>query len=144
MKLLTLSFLSLLFSAGIWQTDWQKAKAEASESNKQILLSFSGSDWCGPCIRMHEQIFESTSFESFASNNLVLVNADFPRLSKHQLSKELTRQNEQLADQYNKKGIFPLTLLLDEKGKVLKTWEGFPNETPEKFISEINSVIHAP
>ena len=59
--------------------------------------------------------------------------------SKNQLSKEQVKLNEALADKYNADGKFPYTLLIDENGKILKDWDGFPNETPEQFIAQINS-----
>jgi hypothetical protein len=77
---------------------------------------------------------------SYAQKNLVLVNADFPRLRKNQLSKEQQKLNNALADQYNPQGHFPFTVLVDSKGKVEKTWDGYPNETPDKFLSDINNV----
>lgn len=120
-----------------WLTNINKAKIEAAQSNKLILLNFSGSDWCIPCIRLHKEVFESEAFKNYANEHLVLVNADFPRLKKNQLSKEQEKENDALAEQYNPKGDFPLTLLLDSKGKVLKTWEGFPKEGESQFISEL-------
>src|SRR5436305_10584226 len=87
-----------------WYTDMDKAKHDADQSHKLILLNFSGSDWCVPCIRMHKEIFESEVFEKYASDNLILVNADFPRLRKNHLSSEQTKKNELLADAYNPKG----------------------------------------
>jgi thioredoxin-related protein len=56
---------------------------------------------------------------------------------KTNLSKELTKENEDLADKYNSKGAFPLILLLDTDGKILKEWDGFPKETVEEFISKL-------
>src|SRR5438874_12727874 len=101
-----------------WLTDFTKAKLEAKESNKFILLNFSGSDWCTPCIRMHKTIFESPAFETYAGKELVLVMADFPRLKKHRLTKVQQKQNDDLAEQYNPSGKFPYTLLLNNDGKV--------------------------
>jgi thioredoxin-related protein len=141
--LLTLLFVSFLSPEAAWLTNMQQAKTEAAQNHKFILLNFSGSDWCLPCIRMHKEIFSSAAFEQYADKNLVLVNADFPRLHKNQLTREQTSQNEMLAEQYNHDGKFPLTVLLDEKGNVLKSWEGFPNESSEQFTEEINSVVHA-
>lgn len=142
--LLTLLLSSALTTPSLWLSNMQQAKTEAAQSSKYILLNFSGSDWCGPCIRMHKEIFDSEAFEKYAFKNLVLVNADFPRLKKNQLSKEQTKQNESLADQYDKDGKFPFTVLLDAQGKVLKSWEGYPaNETPAQFIDDVNSVVHA-
>jgi len=83
MKLLmALSLTCLSFLSLNWQTDFNKAKEDASKQNKAILISFSGSDWCGPCIRMEKEIFESDVFTNYATNNLVLVKADFPREKK--------------------------------------------------------------
>lgn len=140
MKILTLLLASfLLFASPDWLTDMEKAKTEARSSHKLILLNFSGSDWCGPCIKLTREVFENESFKTYAGQNLVLVNADFPRQKKHKLSPELTKNNEGLADQYNKAGTFPLTLLLDENGKVLKKWEGNPGLKPEEFIAAVKS-----
>jgi hypothetical protein len=92
---------------------------------------------------MHKEIFGSTVFEQFASNNLVLVNADFPRLRKNQLAPAQQSKNDKLAEQYNKEGKFPMTVLLDADGKVLKSWEGLPRLSPEEFINEIKAVANA-
>ena len=113
------------------------------KTHRLIVLNFSGSDWCGPCIRMRKEIFEADAFQDYAEQKLVLVNADFPRLKKNQLSKEQTKLNESLADKYNPEGKFPLTILFDDTGKVLKQWEGCPNESPEKFVTEINVFVDA-
>jgi len=141
--LLTLLLTSLLSAPLPWLSNIEQAKTEASQSHKYIFLNFSGSDWCGPCIRMHKEIFDSEAFEKYAAQNLVLVNADFPRLKKNQLSKEQIKQNEFLADQYNAGGKFPFTVILDANGKVLKSWEGYPNVAPKKFVDDVNSVVHA-
>lgn len=145
MKFFLFILMSSLFSTNspVWLTDYNKAKTEAATSGKHILINFSGSDWCGPCIRLHKEVFESETFANYAQKNLVLVNADFPRLRTNQLSKEQQRLNDALADQYNPQGHFPYTVLVDGKGKIVKTWDGYPNETPEKFLLDINSVTVA-
>lgn len=130
-------------TAAPWLTNFDQAKTEASQSHKFILINFSGSDWCGPCIRMKKEIFESSTFDSYASEKLVLVRADFPRLKKNQLDKEQAKANEALADRYNREGKFPFTVLTDESGKVLKQWEGYPNESPEQFVTELNAAMNA-
>lgn len=124
-----------------WSGDFDAAKKEAAANHKLILINFSGSDWCGPCIRLRKEILETTAFTDYASTRLVLVRADFPRQKKNQLSKEQVKRNEALADTYNAEGKFPYTLLVDDHGKVLKTWDGFPNETPDQFTSEINAIF---
>lgn len=140
--LFSLILVTLVNTGTPWLTDFEKAKVEAVQSHRLILLSFSGSDWCIPCIKLRDQIFESAMFEKYADSSLVLVNADFPRLKKNKLSAELTKRNESLADRFNAHGTFPLTLLLDARGKVLKTWEGFPDKPADKFVDEIKSLAN--
>jgi len=140
MKLLTF-FIAIFLTTGVtWSGDFSDAQKQAAQEHKLILINFSGSDWCGPCIRLRKEILESSTFESYASDHLVLVRADFPRQKKDQLSKEQVKLNEALADKYNPDGKFPYTLLVDENGKVLKDWDGFPNETPDQFVSQISAV----
>jgi len=105
-----------------------------------ILLNFSGSDWCGPCIVTRRDYFESEVFTAMANENLVLVNADFPRKKKNIGTPEQVKRNEDLAEIYNKDGSFPLTLLLDADGKVIKTWHGKPETTPEQWTAEIKAI----
>jgi len=132
-----------LLSSSLWETDFEKAKEEAKSEHRCILLNFSGSDWCGPCIRMHKEIFESTTFTDYSSEHLVLVNADFPRLKKNSLSPDQQKKNDQLADTYNSEGKFPLTLLLTADGKILKTWEGLPPVSADGFTSQVKAIVDA-
>jgi thioredoxin-related protein len=138
MKFVTLVlFTSLLATSSGWLNNLDDAKKTATQKHELIILNFSGSDWCGPCIRLRKEIFESKEFKNYADENLVLVNADFPRLKKNQPDKEQIKRNEALADQYNPKGKFPFTLLLDADGKVLKTYDGFPGISAEEFTNDI-------
>ena len=120
MRKLFFILLPFVFLTSQWHYDLNEAKQIAQKEHKYILLNFSGSDWCGPCIEMHKVIFDNESFETFAQSNLVLVNADFPRRKKNQLSSQQQKLNNAMADQYNPQGKFPYTLLLDANGKILK------------------------
>lgn len=133
----------LLMSFTTWETNFEKAKTTATKEHKYILLNFSGSDWCGPCIRMHKEVFDNDAFQQFASQKLVMMNADFPRQKKNQLSKDLQKQNDQLADKYNSKGSFPMTALLDANGNVLRSWEGLPKESPDEFLNELKELTQS-
>lgn len=134
-------FLFLTFHPTInWEPDFNNAKKVAKEKNELILLNFSGSDWCGPCIVLHRDYFQSEVFKEMADKNLILVNADFPRKKKNIGTPEQVKQNEHLADIYNKEGNFPLTLLLDAEGKVIKTWHGKPQSSPEEWTAEIKAI----
>ena len=145
MKLLLISLLTYasVLTLG-WQLDFDQAKAEAQQSHKLILLNFSGSDWCGPCIKLKKDVFESTEFQAYAANHIVLVRADFPRLTKNQLDARQTAHNEALAETYNKQGKFPFTVLLDANGRVLQEWEGYPKAiTPTSFVAAIQKLTPA-
>ncbi len=140
MKLLFVALFGLFVIPLSWMGNFTEAQKQAKATHNQILINFSGSDWCGPCIRLRKEILESESFEQYAAANLLLVRADFPRQKKNQLPKEQIKLNEALAEVYNKDGKFPFTVLVDENGKVLKSWDGFPGESPQEFVSEIDKL----
>ena len=119
-----------------------EAEASAKKENKLILLKFSGSDWCGPCIQLQKVIIDDPAFVAFANQKLVLLLADFPRQKKHRLSAELQQQNDKLAEQYNPKGEFPYMALLDANGKTLHTWSGYDKKlSVADYVSTINGYI---
>lgn len=135
--------LATLFISSGWEKDLETARQKARTEHKLILLEFSGSDWCGPCIRFRKEVLETPGFTGYADTSLVLLNADFPRLKKNQLSKEQQQKNNKLADKYNPAGIFPMTVLLDADGKKLKTWEGYPDLTTDQFIHQLKAFRNA-
>lgn len=141
MKALFAFVFLVAFSTPEWFVNYENAHNVAVQQNKYILLNFSGSDWCGPCIKMKKEVFESESFLSLAEKHLVLLRADFPRAKKNQLSKEQTKHNEALAEKYNPEGKFPFTLLLDSNGKVLKKWEGYVFSSQDVFIGDLQNTI---
>jgi thioredoxin-related protein len=144
MKLLSIVFLTLFsFNSTIeWTTDFSKAISEASAKNKYILLNFSGSDWCGPCMKLKKEVLDSEDFLKYAEPKLVLVRADFPRSKKNRLSPELTKHNENLAEKYNKEGKFPLTVLIDSEGNIVKSWDGYTSSmTIANMKAEIEKVV---
>ncbi len=142
-KAFSLLFSLLYLSVMGWHCNLTEAMQIAQQEHKYILLNFSGSDWCGPCIRMRKEIFDNGSFKDFADSVLILVNADFPRMKKNQLSAKQQELNNRMAEQYNSKGKFPYTVLLNADGKVLKYWEGLPEEKPDEFVLDIKTVINA-
>jgi thioredoxin-related protein len=144
MKFLSIIFLTMFsFNSTIeWTTDFSKAITEASAKNKYILLNFSGSDWCGPCMKLKKEVLDSEDFLKFADTKLVLVRADFPRSKKNRLSPELTKNNENLAERYNKEGKFPFTVLIDGEGNIVKSWDGYTSSmTIANMKTEIEKVV---
>src|SRR5450432_536867 len=140
-KLLLLLPVFLVFQ-NQWHNSLEEAEKIAQKEHKYILLNFSGSDWCGPCIRMRKEIFESPVFKQMADTELILVNADFPRNKRNQPSAAQQKINDEMADKYNAQGKFPYTLLLDYGGKILQTWEGLPEETAESFTIAVRNGMY--
>lgn len=123
-----------------WLTDLDKGLAQASSQSKLVLLSFSGSDWCGNCMRLEKTLFESEAFKTYASQNLVLVNADFPMRKKNVLSAEQTAHNEKLAEKYNPKGSFPTVLVLNADGTVKGELVN-PLDTEAKYLAALKTLV---
>jgi protein disulfide-isomerase len=123
-------------AAADWQTDYAKALETAKAQNKKVLLDFTGSDWCGPCIQLNRRAFSRPEFRAYADKNLVLVEVDYPQ-GKRQ-SAELVKQNEKLSKQYgiDEKG-FPTVVLLDPGGKVVREFTGYDGETAADLIAWI-------
>lgn len=126
-------------SAQEWRTDWDTAKVEAEQSNKKLILVFSGSDWCIPCIKLEKEIWENSSFIQYAEQHYVLFRADFPKRKKNKLPETIQQLNDRLASEYNPKGYFPLVVVLDTQGKV-KGQLGYEKLTPEAYIALIEQL----
>jgi thioredoxin-related protein len=139
MKIL-LILLSLFFSIASlnWETDLDVAFHKSKEQEKAILLNFSGSDWCIPCQKLKKGLLSNEQFATFASENLILVNLDFPMKNKGE-NKEYTVKKDNWSEKYNPNGHFPLTILIYKNGKVLKKWTGNITDSPEKFIEQIRN-----
>lgn len=138
-----IAFVILFSSFTLWQSDFEKTKELAKSKHQYILLNFSGSDWCGPCMRMKKEIFDDANFSAMADTTFISYNADFPRSKSKQLNPTQKKQNNNLADIYNPEGKFPFTLLLDENGKVIKTWEGLPDKNVQEFTQELKNLCNA-
>lgn len=104
LSLLFISFLSLSFSQEklVWHEDLKEAITASQKENKPLMLFFTGSDWCGWCIRLQKEVFFKPEFTKWAEENVVLVELDFPR--KKAQSKELRAQNAQLQQQFQVRG----------------------------------------
>lgn len=104
--------------AGGMYTNLDEAKEDAEYYEQPILVVFRGSDWCKPCIRLQEQVFNDPKFEAFAEANFVLCHIDMPR-NKDAQSEEQQKHNTAIAEQYNADGAFPKLLLLNVSGEVI-------------------------
>ena len=137
--LLSLFFISILnTTAQNWLTDINEAKQVASQNNQKIILVFQGSDWCAPCIKLDREIWSTNEFKSYADDNFVMLQADFPRKKKNSLSDAQQEKNNKLAETYNKNGYFPFVVILDDSGNVLGEM-GYLKVSPDEYIAKINS-----
>src|SRR5258706_13252171 len=82
-----------------WMTDYKGAQERARTEQKILFVNFTGSDWCGWCMRLKKQVFDTAPFEQYVKENAILVEIDFPH--KKSLPENLQRQNEALARQHN-------------------------------------------
>lgn len=119
-----------------WLTKLDEAKSKATETNQNILLVFSGSDWCVPCMKLEKSIWNSEEFKTFSDGHFVLLRADFLKQKKNRLSEEQQAHNEQLAEKYNPNGFFPLVLVLNNVGEVLGQ-TGYKNVSPSEYIKQL-------
>jgi len=117
-----------------WETDLKKAQEQAKASNKLVFLDFTGSDWCGWCMRLDKEILSKPAFKEYATKNLVLVEVDFPRRKEQAL--ELKKQNQGLAEQYQVQG-FPTIVVLNGSGQKVWRYDGYFAEGPEAFIAQL-------
>ncbi len=123
-----------------WLPDFDAALSQSAKDGKPLILVFSGSDWCAPCIKLDKSIWQSNTFREYASDNYILYKADFPRKKKNQLSAEVLGKNKELAARYNSKGYFPLVLVLDKEGQVLGKM-GYERVGPKRYIELLDAFI---
>jgi len=120
-----------------WMTDFPAAQEQSKKLNRPMLIDFSGSDWCGWCVKLDKEVFSQDVFKEYAKDNLVLFMADFPR--RTQLPEGIAQQNEMLAEKYKIRG-FPTVILLDPDGKVIGT-TGYQRGGPEAYISHLKTFM---
>jgi len=123
-----------------WLTDFNKATKEAAEKKLPILADFSGSDWCGWCIKLDKEVFSQMEFKAFAKDHVVLFLADFPRGTEQ--SAEVKAQNERLSRTYGVKG-FPTVLLLDAGGKVIAR-TGYRKGGAGAYVEHLKDLLKQP
>jgi thioredoxin-related protein len=118
-----------------WNTDLAKAQAQAKKENKLVMLDFTGSDWCGWCIKLNKEVFSTEEFADYAKKNLVLVEVDFPR--RKEQSAEQKKANQALQEKYSIQG-YPTIIVLNPDGKKLGDL-GYMN-SPKPFIKKLDDL----
>ena len=132
-------FASFAQAESAWLNDYKKAQEEAKANNKLLLLNFTGSDWCGWCIKFDKEVWSQPQFKDYARDNLVLVELDFPR--RKDQPAEVKKQNVQLAQQYEVLG-FPTIVVLNSNGQKLWQFDGYFPGGPEAFVAQLQKLRH--
>jgi thioredoxin-related protein len=131
----TLLASSLTYAGGEgWIHDFEAAKAKAAKENKDLLIDFTGSDWCGWCIKLNKEVFSQDPFKEGVADKYVLVELDYPR-DKSILDEETIKQNEELRKVYPVKG-FPTILLADAQGRPFAQ-TGYQEGGPEAYLTHL-------
>jgi len=133
---LTVTASSVMATGHGWMTDYKAAKAKAQAENKDLLVEFTGSDWCPPCMALNKNVFSKEAFTKAAAKKFVLVGLDYPRGKK--LPAELKKQNDQLLSYYGVQA-FPTVLLCDAKGMPYAA-TGFRPGGPEDYVKNLNEL----
>jgi thioredoxin-related protein len=119
-----------------WLTDYAQAQQKAKEGNKLLVLDFTGSDWCGWCIKLDREVFSKPEWAEYANKNLVLLELDFPRMKEQ--SEIEKKQNRELAERYQIQG-FPTIVVLNGDGQVVGEL-GYTPGGPAAFIAQLEKL----
>lgn len=120
-----------------WSSDFAAAKKEAAESKKDLLIDFTGSDWCGWCIKLNKEVFSQELFKAGVKDKFVLVELDYPK-DKSKLSAATIKQNEELGEKYQVQG-YPTILLTDADGKPFAA-TGYQEGGPEAYVKHLDEL----
>ncbi len=118
-----------------WETNIEKAVAKAKKENKAVMVEFTGSDWCPPCIMMQKKVFSKPEFVKKASEKYVLVVIDIPNKDP-----QLKKKNEKVMTKYNVSGV-PTVILMDDKGKEFTRFTASKYPTVDQFLAHLDSAL---
>jgi len=131
-------FVFFLAASGFsqeWMLDYETALSKAKVENKPVLVFFTGSDWCRPCMTIKKKVYTTDAFKDFADENLVLVMADFPRMPQNRLSSQQNVKNIKLRDGFSVRG-YPTSILVDTEGNELDRWVGYDRSGANGYIKK--------
>ena len=111
---LILGSLTIQAQEVTWQTDMNEAMKISKKSKKPLFLFFTGSDWCGWCMRLQKEVFKTPEFEKWAKKNVVLVELDFPR--KTAQDPAIQKQNSELQQTFAVQG-YPTVWIVNASKK---------------------------
>jgi protein disulfide-isomerase len=130
--LLWMTVLATSAADAKWYYDLAQAQAIAGKENKLVFMDFTGSDWCGWCMKIKKEVFSTPEFNDYARSHLVLVEVDLPRAKP--LSIETLMANTQLQERFKAEG-FPTIVVLNGKGTELWRIGGYAPMTTADWIA---------
>ena len=120
-----------------WFTNLEKAQEVAQERNIPIFIHFTGSDWCGWCWKLEEEVYSKPIFQEYVAENMVMVTIDFPRKTK--LPQETETYNRNLATRFGIRGLPTVQLLNPDGTPIAQT--GYQYGGPEKYIEHLQELL---
>ena len=119
-----------------WLVDFAEAKAKSAEEGKPILMEFTGSDWCPPCMALHDNVLTSDVFKQQIPEKFILLKLDSPRDKSKQTPEEIA-QYKKLSAEYNVEGV-PTIIVADATGKEQHRQVGYSrSETPQEWVTKL-------
>ncbi|MBR4075578.1 MAG: thioredoxin family protein [Lentisphaeria bacterium] len=122
---------------GDWLENYAEALAAAKQLKRPVLIDFTGSDWCGWCIRLDREVFSQKAFIKYAKRDLVLLKLDFPQRKK--LSEALQKQNRELAKKFGIRG-FPTIVIVDAEGKEIAR-TGYQRGGAKNYVDHLKDLL---
>ena len=118
-----------------WLTSIEEGVKQAKKEHKHVLVEFTGSDWCPPCIMMHKKVFSKNSFVKGAQKNFVLVVLDIPNKDK-----ALRKKNDAVMKKYKVRGV-PTVILMDADGKEFSRFPAARYPSVQKFLHHLKQEL---
>lgn len=118
-----------------WVDDYDVAVKQAREQGKNLLVDFTGSDWCGWCIKLHEEVFSFESWSTAATKDYILVSLDFPRSQEAKDKVPNPERNDELKNMWGVKG-FPTILLMTPDGDIFGR-TGYAEGGPDAYLAHM-------
>ena len=122
-----------------WLTDLAAAKKQAAEEKKPILMFFTGSDWCGWCRKLHEDVLDKDEFQKFAKDSVILLELDFPNSIPQ--SDALKKQNKALGEKFKVNGYPTMVLVASDGEKEITRTVGYNKELVSKLKKAVKKVL---
>ncbi len=135
--LLIITALPVFAGDDLWTDNYTSAKERSAEEGKYMFLFFTGSDWCGWCVKLKNEVLLKDAFLEYAKGNLVLMVADFPRSTP--IEPKVKEQNRKLASDYGIKG-YPTVIILNPAGEEVQR-TGYRQGGAEAYVNHLKAII---